>query len=227
MKKQNIFKKISLLVLSSIMTASGVLAKPGETVTQSKHDKDPAYPKLTTKDAGKNPTTKTKKSSGGKFIGTAFATIGVLWTINKTHDLISALFGNPYFKLGMINQLQDHYSNVGLSPVRTALLTQAEYKTYVLTSFQKMDTGISPSSGVGCSGETKSTSFTIFKGLVTKMTAAEIDDLIEKGKEFAESHPEISKLLLKRFDVLLIDACEGAAEKIKSLFSPKSEYEIE
>ncbi len=257
MKKQNILKKISLLVLSSIMTISGVLATPGETVAKGKHDKGPAYPKLTTKDAGKNPTTKTKKSSGGKFIGTAFATIGVLWTINKTHDLISALFGNPYFKIGMMLELSNIYEED--ATLRRSLLSPDRDLMSVLHHFQRQPIVTNPTQqqpnnqnqlensndddyvkqfpstsvlGVQSDDNTEitaqtnktQTTFPIFKGLVSKMTDEEIDELKTKGAIFATSNPVISKLLLKRFDVLLIDAFDSAAEKISSLFSSKSKY---
>ena len=254
------------------MTASGVLAKAGETVAQSNYDKDPAYPKLTTKDAGKNPTTKTKKSSENVSVATVLLTsIGVLWTINKTHDLISALFGNPNFKIGMMLALSNYYNNEN-KLLRGSLFSPDRDLTYILRHFQRkpilidteptetkdsksldntseelqqsygrVDTpsnelyGYSENSPLEIEQEESNekiecktqTTFPIFKGLVTKMTDEEIGNLIEKGREFAESYQVISKLLLKRFDVLLIDACEGAAEKIKSLFSPKPEYAIE
>ena len=253
MKKQNILKKISLIVLSSIVTISEVLAAADANIRQEKYEieprqeqyiNDPAYPKLTTKDAGKNPKNKTKKSSGGKFIVTAFATIGVLRTINKTHALISALFGNPYFKIGMMTVLSDYYHQKN-KPLRGSLLSSDRDLMSVLHHFQRKPivtnpTQIQPNNQNQIDNSFESfqnddnteitaqtnktqTTFPIFKGLVSKMTDEEINELKTKGAIFAISNPVISRLLLKRFDVLLTDAFDSAAEKISSLFSSKSE----
>ena len=147
MKKQNILKKISLIVLSSIVTISEVLAAADANIRQEKYEieprqeqyiNDPAYPKLTTEDAGKNPKNKTKKSSENVSVATVlFTSIGVLRTIFKTEELLSVLFGNPYFKLGMLMQLHDYYYDT-TSPVRETLLSPKRTMLRALRSFQRM-----------------------------------------------------------------------------------------
>ncbi|MBP3320579.1 MAG: hypothetical protein J6K87_02940 [Clostridia bacterium] len=201
--KQKVLKRLGLLALSTVMVVPNVLVET----------KAEAFPKLSTEDAGKNPKKEStvKAKSGSGFFGKLFKTVGVLFALNETHNLIRNLIGNPWFCLGMARGLFKQTTEESLNG---KVLFGYERSEKLLQYFQRK-TG---EQHVQYEEENQPTTPTkpVFRGVITPLTDAEIDAEIDRGLEFAKNHPNLALLILKRFDAMLALGIDKLQEFVDS-----------
>ena len=209
--KQKVLKRLGLLALSGIMVAPNVLG--GEILENNSKPigNEKAYPKLSTKDAGKNPTKQNnaKAIKGSGFFDNLFKTVGVLFALNETHNLIRNLIGNPWFCLGMARKLykqtEDDLTGIVLHGYKTSKMLleyfQRKTKEYDIDNQHELEE-VSDHYGNRANQPTTPTR-PVFQGVLTPLTDDEIDAQYESGKTFAASHPYLALLILKRFDAML------------------------
>lgn len=194
--KQKVLKKLGLLALSGIMVAPNVLGGNILENNSKTTGKGKAYPKLSTKDAGKNPKKEStvKAKSGFGFFGKLFKLVGGVVVLNETHNLIRNLIGNPWFCLGMARGLFKQTTETGLTG---KVLYGYERSEKLLQYFQRETEKYNQINSEPV--QTKP----VFQGVLTPMSKNEIQAQINAGKEFAKKYPKSALFILKRFDAML------------------------
>lgn len=220
--KQKVLKKLGLLALSSIMVVPNVLGGKILENNSKPIGNEKAYPKLSTKDAGKNPKKEStvKAKSGSGFFNKLFKLVGGVVVLNETHNLIRNLIGNPWFCLGMATKLYDLTTKGSLSEATLADYFKSEK---ILIYFQRKPDNYNNENQEGISegrlkyGElnekSDNSAYTthseptktkpVFQGILTKVPPEEAIALLIEGKKFAAQHPRLALLILKRFDTML------------------------
>lgn len=206
--KQKVLKKLGLLALSGIMVVPNVLVET----------KAEAFPKLSAKDAGKNPTKQNnaKAIKGSGFFDNLFKTVGVLFALNETHNLIRNLIGNPWFCLGMAREL---FGQATSNSLTKSVLADCGSLSWLLTYFQRKTATNKQTNKEEVQNETEISPNNnqpkpVFQGILTPMSYNDANTLLTEGKKFAEKHPNLALLILKRFDAMLamgIDIFRGVA----------------
>lgn len=200
--KQKVLKRLGLLALSTVMVVPNVLVET----------KAEAYPKLSTKDAGKNPKKEStvKAKSGSGFFGKLFKLLGGVVAANETHNLIRTLIGNPYFCSGMAQGLFDKTNYDSLAH---GVLNDYKSLELILMCFQrKIDTNKEAAQNETGISQNNTQTKPVFQGILTPMSEYEIREQFDAGYEFAKNHPHLALLILKRFDAMLamgIDIFKG------------------
>lgn len=247
--KQKVLKKLGLLALSGIMVAPNVLGGKILENNSKPIGNEKAYPKLSTKDAGKNPKKEStvKAKSGSGFFGKLFKLVGGVVVLNETHNLIRNLIGNPWFCLGMAAKL---YGQAHEGSLSKATLADYDKSGNILEYFQRKtdDCNIENQhdisnehlqnrkiNTVGAPYEYEKSSTTttpkpVFQGILTPMSKAEATAHLNAGKQFAENHPYLALLILKRFDTMIalgIDKFRGVATFDEASTNPSDQQNDE
>ena len=226
--KQKVLKKLGLLALSGIMVAPNVLGGKILENNSKPIGNEKAYPKLSTKDAGKNPKKEStvKAKSGSGFFGKLFKLVGGVVVLNETHNLIRNLIGNPWFCLGMAAEL---YARTDMYSLSRATLADYLKSEMILQYFQRLtDTKTIEDNGNIDEAAKRNQSITttkpVFQGVLTPMSQSAIQAQIEAGRQFAENHPNLALLILKRFDTMLTMGIDILKELVISSNSSNSSY---
>ena len=155
-----------------------------------------AYPKLSTKDVGKNPTKPPNHANaikGSGFCDKVLGFVGGVFVMNGIHVLMRNMMGNPWYCLGMAKGLYEQAT----TSLTGKVLYGYEKSERLLEYFQRKTEEYNQIDSA--SVQTKP----VFQGVLTPMSKNEIQAQINDGKAFAEKHPYLALFILKRFDAML------------------------
>ena len=179
MKKQNILKKISLLVLSVFMVNSVAMAdgepKKVETCLQLSNNN------LTN-------TKKHKKNTSKNVFGTLLI-LGVLCVVDKAHDIADWLIGDPYFKIGIVlyesEKNPEMFTEVQILSNEANKGIPSSYKPKE-NKFEQIDRDLNQEEGI------------MAQNISDMMASIGSLDGVEEQKTDLQSHAEVFKNAAKR-----------------------------
>lgn len=146
--------------------------------------------------------------------------MGGVVVLNETHNLIRNLIGNPWFCLGMAQKLFDKTNEKSLA---RDVLNDYKSLELILMYFQrKTDTNKEEVQSETETSQNNTQTKPVFQGILTPMSKDKIEKQFDAGYKFAENHPHLALLILKRFDAMLalgIDILKEFVDSSKSSYN--------